>query len=49
MVHSLYLFTVSTPLPSDDDETGIKTIIDQLNNFKVIVQSVFYSIKEENQ
>ena len=46
-------FTVSFhrqyPLPSDDDETGIKTIIDQLNNFKVIVQSVFYSIKEENQ
>ena len=46
-------FTVSFhrqyPLPTDGDETGIKTIIDQLNNFKVIVQSVFYSIKEENQ
>ena len=46
-------FTVSFhrqyPLLTDDDEAGIKTIVDQLNNFKVIVQSVFYSVKEENQ
>ena len=37
------------PLLTDDDEAGIKTIIDQLNNFKIIVQSVFYSVQEEKQ
>ena len=46
-------FTISFhrqyPLLTDDDEAGIKTIVDQLNNFKIIVQSVFYSVKEENQ
>ena len=44
-------FTVSFhrqyPLLTDDDEASIKTIIDQLNNFKIIIQSVFYSIQEE--
>ena len=46
-------FTVSFhrqyPLLTDDDEAGIKTIIDQLNNFKIIVQSVFYSVQEDKQ
>ena len=46
-------FTISFhrqyPLLTDDDEAGIKTIVDQLNNFKIIVQSVFYSVNEENQ
>ena len=46
-------FTISFhrqyPLLTDDDEAGIKTIIDQLNNFKIIVQSVFYSVQEEKQ
>ena len=37
------------PLLTDDDEAGIKTIVDQLNNFKIIVQSVFYSVQEDKQ